>query len=107
MATKKQREVFVEFTRDSLSNLLIMGGLPREAVEEAIGQTEFPVLTAAIEKEFLERVDFKTINKVAKFLKGEEYTAVMKAANEVLQIVGEDIALTVAQLMVGQATKGD
>ena len=100
--TKVQKEFFTEFAKTAITNLLI-SQVPEEyteavleAAEESLAGANMSVLADAIGAEFMDRVDFKDIKKVDKFLRSVEYQAVSAAAGKVVQAVHDELGKMLA-----------
>lgn len=103
--TKAQREFFGTFASNAVENILApvleFKGveITAEQVVEVVKTLDLTELTNAIGRAFLARVDFKTIVKVDKFMKGEEFTSVVLASSEVNALVQSELVQIVAPLI--------
>lgn len=103
--TKAQREFFGAFASNAVENILgpvlEFKGVEITAaqVSEVVKTLDLTELTNAIGRAFIERVDFKTIVKVDKFMKGEEFTKVVLASSEVNALVQSELVQIVAPLI--------
>ncbi len=102
---KAQREFFNAFAFNAVSGLLVavheMNG-SEATQEELIGQvqdTDLTALTNLIAKEFTDRVEFKTLVKVDKFLKTEEALSVITASTEVSHAINTQLIEVIASLI--------
>lgn len=102
---KAQREFFGTFAANAVENILgpvleFKGvEITAEQVAEVVKTLDLTELTNAIGRAFIERVDFKTIVKVDKFMKGEEFTNVVLASSEVNALVQSELVQIVAPLI--------
>lgn len=102
---KAQREFFGTFAANAVENILgpvlEFKGVEITAaqVAEVVKTLDLTELTNAIGRAFIERVDFKTIVKVDKFMKGEEFTSVVLASSEVNALVQSELVQIVAPLI--------
>ena len=107
--TKAQREFFGKFASNAVENILgpvleFKGVEITDAqVAEVVKTLDLTELTNAIGRAFIERVDFKTIVKVDKFMKGEEFTNVVLASSEVNALVQSELVQIVAPLIPQEA----
>lgn len=103
--TKAQREFFGKFSSNAVENILgpvleFKGvEITAEQVSNVVATLDLTELTNAIGRAFLERVDFKTLVKVDKFMKGEEFTSVVLASSEVNALVQSELVQIVAPLI--------
>lgn len=103
--TKAQREFFGAFASNAVENILgpvleFKGiEITPEQVSEVVKTLDLKELTAAIGAAFMERVDFKTILKVDKFMKSEEFTKVVMASSEVNALVQGELVQVIAPLI--------
>ncbi len=105
--TKAQREFFGAFAFNAVTGLLVavheMNGSDAE-VEDLVGKvqdTDLTALSQLIGEKFLERVDFKTLVKVDKFLKSEDAISVVTASTEVSNSINEVLIDIVSTLIPG------
>jgi hypothetical protein len=103
--TKTQREFFGAFAFNAVAGLLVavheMNGSDTET-EELVGlvqDTDLKDLTQLIAEKFLERVDFKTLVKVDKFLKSEDAVSVVVASTEVSNSINDTLIEIVSTLI--------
>lgn len=102
---KAQREFYGAFARNAVQNILApileFRGLDisQEGLDAVLDQVDLTSLTAAIAAGFNERVDFKTIVKVDKFMKSEEFLNVAQASGEVNALVQSALIEVVAPLI--------
>ncbi|WYV99330.1 hypothetical protein KoPa4_00162 [Pseudomonas phage vB_PpuM-KoPa-4] len=102
---KAQREFYGAFARNAVQNILApileFRGLDisQEGLDAVLDQVDLKDLTAAIAAGFNERVDFKTIVKVDKFMKGEEFLSVVQASSEVNALVQGALIEVIAPLI--------
>lgn len=102
---KAQREFYGDFARVAVQNILApileFRGLDisQEGLDAVLDQVDLTSLTAAIAAGFNERVDFKTVVKVDKFMKGEDFNAVAQASAEVNALVQGALIEVVAPLI--------
>lgn len=103
--TKTQREFFVQFSKGAVAGILgpvleFKGvEITPEQLAEVIETMDLTDLTKAIGQAFLARVDFKTIVKVDKFMKSEEFMQVVQASSEVNAMVQSELVQAVAPLI--------
>lgn len=103
--TKAQREFFGAFASNAVENILgpvlEFKGLEitAEQVSEVVKTLDLTDLTNAIGRAFIERVDFKTIVKVDKFMKGDEFLSVVLASSEVNALVQSELVQIIAPLI--------
>lgn len=113
--TKAQKEFFTKFTKTAIQNLLISQTKPEytaqvlEASAAVLEVADLTTLRDAIAEGFMALVDFKTLSKVDKFLRSEEYVKTNQAANEVISAVetelGEmlhSVALAISETVEGE-----
>lgn len=109
--TKAQREFFGSFASNAVENILapvleFKGvDITAEQVAEVVKTLDLTELTNAIGRAFMERVDFKTIVKVDKFMKSEEFTSVVMASSEVNALVQGELVQIVAPLIPQDAVE--
>ncbi|WYV99160.1 hypothetical protein Amme3_00164 [Pseudomonas phage vB_PpuM-Amme-3] len=102
---KAQREFYGAFARNAVQNILApileFRGLDisQEGLDAVLDKVDLKDLTAAIAVGFNERVDFKTIVKVDKFMKGEEFLSVVQASSEVNALVQGTLIEVIAPLI--------
>jgi len=102
---KAQREFFGSFASNAVENILgpvleFKGvDITAEQVTEVVKTLDLTELTNAIGRAFIDRVDFKTIVKVDKFMKGEEFTSVVMASSEVNAMVQGELVQIIAPLI--------
>lgn len=95
--TKVQRAFFEEFTKNSIKNLLLSQALPQYAedvalaIDDVLADADVSVLSGAIADGFLAQIEFKTLQKVDKFMKSPEYVQANEAASAVLATVQEEL----------------
>lgn len=105
--TKAQKEFFGAFAFNAVTGLLVavhdMNGseTPQEELVGQVQDTDLSKLTQLIGQKFLERVDFKTLVKVDKFLKSEEAISVVVASTEVSNSINEELIELVSTLIPG------
>jgi len=103
--TKAQKEFFGTFASNAVENILgpvleFKGvEITAEQVREVVKTLDLTDLTNAIGRAFIERVDFKTILKVDKFMKSEEFASVVAASTEVNGLVQGELVQVVAPLI--------
>lgn len=103
--TKAQREFFGAFASNAVENILgpvleFKGiEISGEQVAEVVGTLDLSNLTNAIAHAFMDRVDFKTIVKADKFMRGEEFTSVVLASSEVNAMVQGELVQIIAPLI--------
>ncbi|WYV99672.1 hypothetical protein Kassivere_00163 [Pseudomonas phage vB_PpuM-Kassivere] len=102
---KAQREFYGAFARNAVQNILApileFRGLDisQEGLDAVLDKVDLKDLTAAIAVGFNERVDFKTIVKVDKFMKAEEFLSVVQASSEVNALVQGALIEVIAPLI--------
>jgi hypothetical protein len=102
---KAEKEFFGDFAANAVSNILAPileykgVDITNEQVTEVIKTLDLSVLTQAIGQAFLERVAFKDIVKVDKFMKSEEFQSVVLASTEVNAMVQGELIQIVAPLI--------
>ncbi|WYV99849.1 hypothetical protein Roomu2_00169 [Pseudomonas phage vB_PpuM-Roomu-2] len=102
---KAQREFYGAFARNAVQNILApileFRGLDisQEGLDAVLDKVDLKDLTAAIAVGFNERVDFKTIVKVDKFMKGGEFLSVVQASSEVNALVQGALIEVIAPLI--------
>lgn len=102
---KAQKEFFGKFAANAVENILgpvleFKGvDITAEQVSEVVKTLDLTELTNAIGRSFMDRVDFKTIVKVDKFMKGEEFINVVLASSEVNALVQSELVQIVAPLI--------
>lgn len=103
--TKAQREFFGAFAFNAVTGLLVavheMNDSDAET-EDLVGivqDTDLSELTQLIGEKFLERVDFKTLVKVDKFLKSEDAVNVVVASTEVSNSINDKLIEIVSTLI--------
>lgn len=105
--TKAQKEFFGAFAFNAVTGLLVavheMNGseTPQEELVGQVQDSDLSKLTQLIGQKFLERVDFKTLVKVDKFLKSEEAISVVVASTEVSNSINQELIEIVATLIPG------
>jgi hypothetical protein len=103
--TKAQKEFFGKFASNAVENILgpvleFRGvEITAEQVSNVVATLDLTTLTEAIARAFIDRVDFKTIVKVDKFMKGEEFTNVVTASSEVNALVQGELIQIIAPLI--------
>lgn len=103
--TKVQREFFTNFSRNAVSNILApvlaFKGveITDEQVAEVVATIDLTTLTQAIADAFLERVDFKILQKVDKFMRSDEFMSVVAASSEVNAMVQSELVQVIAPLI--------
>lgn len=103
--TKAQKEFFGTFAANAVENILgpvleFKGvDITAEQVSEVVKTLDLTQLTNAIGRAFIDRVDFKTIVKVDKFMKSEEFTNVVLASSEVNAMVQGELVQIIAPLI--------
>lgn len=103
--TKAQREFFGAFATNAVQNILIplleLKGVELNAEQaEAVMKTiDLKDLTQAIGEGFLGHVDFKTIIKVDRFMKSEEFVKVIAASTAVNHAVESELVQIIAPLL--------
>lgn len=109
--TKTQKEFFGAFAKNAVENILgpvleFKGvEITPEQVTEVVKTLDLTDLTNAIGRAFIDRVDFKTILKVDKFMKSDEFTSVVMASSEVNGMVQSQLVQTIAPLIPQEATE--
>lgn len=107
---KAEKQFFGDFAANAVSNILAPileyrgVDITNEQVTEVIKTLDLSVLTQAIGQSFLERVSFKDIVKVDKFMKSEEFQAVVLASTEVNAMVQGELIQIVAPLIPADPT---
>lgn len=102
---KAQREFYGMFARNAVQNILApilefrCLDISQEGLDEVLDQVDLSDLVAAIAAGFNERVDFKTIVKVDKFMKSEEFLSVAQASGEVNGLVQGALIEVIAPLI--------
>lgn len=110
--TKAQKEFFGAFASNAVENILgpvleFKGiEITAEQVHEVVKTLDLTDLTNAIGRAFIDRVDFKTIVKVDKFMKGEEFTSVVMASSEVNAMVQGELVQIIAPLIPQDEAEG-
>lgn len=98
--TKAQKEFFDKFAKNILTNTILMDMGTKgfdvtdevvEQVQKLVDQQNVDSLVNAVGAALLERVEFKTLVKVEKFLNTEEARTAMQAAQEVGASVQEEL----------------
>lgn len=103
--TKAQKEFFGSFAVNAVENILgpvleFKGvEITAEQVAEVVKTLDLTDLTNAIGRAFIERVEFKTILKVDKFMKSEEFSSVVMASSEVNGLVQSELVQIIAPLI--------
>lgn len=103
--TKAQKEFFGSFASNAVQNILgpvleFKGiEITAEQLAEVVKTLDLTELTNDIGRAFIDRVDFKTIVKVDKFMKGEEFTNVVLASSEVSAMVQGELVQIIAPLI--------
>lgn len=103
--TKAQKEFFGAFASNAVENILgpvleFKGvEITAEQVSEVVKTLDLTELTNAIGRAFIDRVDFKVITKVDKFMKSEEFTSVVLASSEVNAMVQGELVQIIAPLI--------
>ena len=103
--TKGQREFFNVFARGAVAGILgpvleFKGvEISEEQLAAVIDTIDLTDLTRAIGQQFIARVDFKTIQKVDKFMKSEEFAKVIQASSEVNALVQAELVQAIAPLI--------
>lgn len=111
--TKAQKEFFGAFASNAVENILgpvleFKGvEITAEQVHAVVETLDLTELTNAIGRAFMDRVDFKTIVKVDKFMKGDEFTSVVLASSEVNAMVQGELVQIVAPLIPVDAEEPD
>lgn len=94
--TKTQRGYFAEFAKNDLSNFLfpILAEqgvtMNAEVAEKLMAMINLDEYAEIVGTKFLELVDFKTIKRVDKIMKSDEFIKVMNASYEVSDAVHEE-----------------
>lgn len=103
--TKAQKEFFGAFASNAVENILgpvleFKGvEISNDQLMEVVKTLDLTELTQAIGQAFLDRVDFKTILKVDKFMKSDEFSSVVMASSEVNGLVQGELIQVVAPLI--------
>lgn len=103
--TKAQKEFFGAFAFNAVTGLLVavheMNGseTPQEELVGLVQDTDLSAITQLIGQKFLERVDYKTLVKVDKFLKSEDAISVVVASTEVSNSINNELIAIVADLI--------
>lgn len=103
--TKAQREFFGAFAHNAVENVLIplleLQGveLNEEQAKAVMAQIDLKDLTQAIGEGFLERVDFKTITKVDRFMKSDDFVKVISASTDVNAAVEAELVQIIAPML--------
>lgn len=103
--TKAQREFFGAFAHNAVENILIplleLQGVELDADQAAavMSHIDLKDLTQAIGEGFLERVDFKTITKVDRFMKSDEFVKVISASTDVNAAVEAELVQIIAPML--------
>lgn len=95
--TKTQKEFFTEFSRQSVSEVLVpvlaqheqLSEVPYDLIRSMVETLDLSELSDAVGKEFLARVDFKTLKKVDTFVRSDDFQKVALAGAEVNYAVHE------------------
>lgn len=110
--TKVQVEFFDKFSRNILTNTLLIklegeGNLPSQEVQDQIaliiGAADVSLLSQAVSDKLLTMVDFKTLQKVEKFLNSQEARQAMIAAQQVGALVETEIFAVLSDIFAEQA----
>lgn len=102
---KAQREFFGAFSRNAVSNILgpVLAYKGVEITDEqlagVVDTIDMSTLTQAIAEAFMERVDFKTLVKVDRFMKGDEFMSVVAASSEVNAAVQSELVQIIAPMI--------
>jgi hypothetical protein len=103
--TKAQKEFFGTFAANAVENILgpvleFKGvEITAEQVSAVVKTLDLSQLTNAIGSAFIDRVDFKTILKVDKFMKSVEFASVVAASTEVNGLVQSELVQIIAPLI--------
>lgn len=103
--TKAQREFFGAFAHNAVENVLIplleLKGveLNAEQAKAVMAQIDLKDLTQAIGEGFLSQIDFKTITKVDRFMKSEDFVNVITASTMVNAAVESELVQIIAPLL--------
>lgn len=103
--TKAQREFFGAFAYNAVENILIplleLKGIELDAEQAAVvmGGIDLKDLTQAIGEGFLAQIDFKTISKVDRFMKSEDFVKVITASTAVNAAVEAELVQIIAPLL--------
>lgn len=106
-ATKAQRDFFDKFSRNIVVNTLLIqlekeGTVcPPETVQKIVAvveQADVSLLSQAVGDKLLELVDFKTLQKVERFLTSEEAKRAMTAAQTVGAVVQDEIYAVLGEI---------
>lgn len=103
--TKVQREFFDNFARNAvvgtLAPILDYKGIEisQEQLSEAVATVDVTELRDAIAEKFLEKVDFKSLQKVDKFMKTQEFLDVVSASTVVHAAVQVELLNVIAPLI--------
>lgn len=103
--TKAQKEFFTVFAQNAVAGILIpvlehQGFKPDvDVVQDVVKGLEMKSLVNAIGKSFLDRVDFKSLQKVDKFMKSEEFMKIVAASAEVNALVQDELIAVVSPLI--------
>lgn len=102
---KAQREFFGAFSRNAVSNILgpVLAYKGVEITDEqlagVVDTIDMSTLTQAIAEAFMERVDFKTLVKVDRFMRGDEFMSVVAASSEVNAAVQAELVQIIAPMI--------
>ena len=103
--TKAQREFFGAFAHNAVENILIplleLQGVELDTDQAAavMSHIDLKDLTQAIGEGFLERVDFKTITKVDRFMKSDDFVKVISASTDVNAAVEAELVQIIAPVL--------
>jgi len=95
---KAQREFFktyaVQTVKTALTHVAAQNGLEinQDALDRAMDVVNLEPLAEAAGKAFLERVEFKTLVKVDKYVQSEDFLKVAQAGAEVSQAINAELS---------------
>jgi hypothetical protein len=110
---KAQKAFFGEFAHNAVADILgpvleFKGvEITRDQLQEVVATLDLSGLTTAIGQGFLAQVDFKTILKVDKFMKSEEFNSVLTASSLVNAAVQGELVQIVAPLIPSDEPDAD
>lgn len=99
--TKAQKEFFGAFASNAVENILgpVLEFKGLEITAEQVSTLDLSELVASIGGAFLERVDFKTLKAVDKFMRSEDFVNVVLASTEVNAMVQGLLVQIIAPLI--------
>lgn len=103
--TKAQRDFFGNFASNAVENILVplleLKGveLNEQQAKDVMATLDLTSLTTAIASGFLETLDFKTIAKVDRFMKSEDFLKVIGVSTAVSAAVEAELVQVIAPLI--------